>query len=224
MQENVLKYHIARIVLALILLFTLAACGGDDDDNDTAPTATTSTTDTTDDSATDTDTDTSPSIPTGTGNYAVSITGDVESALEGGTAVFTYFDGAGVTTESNEVYIFAGSVADEFEQITFSFPVDLEPGTYDLVSETDAILGGDESPVTASYEMFMSGETVAESTNVSFSENVGGTLTIDSIGDTISGSFEFTADAVDFAEDGSQTTQSITASGSFTDLDYVRED
>lgn len=201
--------YLSRVFMLLLLSVVLVACGGTTppatNDDDTSPAASGQT-----------------SSPLG-GSYSVNITGDDETSLEGGTIVFTYFDGAGITSESNELLIYAGSMSEELRQITISFSPDLGPGTYTMIDITANIAGDDARDVSASYSVFISDESIEEMQDYEYGQNLEGSFTIDSIGDTISGSFNFTADSIEFDDAGAEVRRSIRAEGSFSDVPFISD-
>jgi hypothetical protein len=90
------------------------------------------------------------------------------------------------------------------DALTFDFPADIQPGTYDIPNS----VGVDMSTINiwATY-----GTTDSVVANF---QSVSGTLTITAVGATFSGQFEFTA------ANPADTSQTITVTGSFADLPF----
>ncbi len=233
------------MTVILMMGLVLMGCGGSDSDGD-SPTLETSI-DTNDAAIGDTDNQTSDEItdeitdeaddqtsdetPVDAvsveglmgGDFTISVTGDSETTMQEGIIVYTYFDGAGITRETNELLIYEGSIPDEFRQVTIAFPVDLEPGTYPVSDLFAVMMDEDSDAVVVEYTEFVGAETIMDSLSYSYDQNVDGTVTVDSIGEAISGSFAFTAESIEFQDDGTQTVRSVSVNGSFNDVPYITE-
>ena len=111
----------------------------------------------------------------------------------------------------NELTFTEGSFGEEVRQLLISIPPGTEAGIYDFGNTLTDLL--DETAFLASY--FVDSPDVSES----YEQNIEGSLTLDSVdGDTISGSFDFTAQIIDFSDTGEEITQTITVAGEFADV------
>lgn len=148
-------------------------------------------TDNSDDTTTTTDSDSQASAE----GINVTVTGDAEVSIEDGTYISTTDDGI-------ILLVFMQSMATMTTAVTIDnlpYP-DSVPVIYDLVSE-----GG----ITGEFEFG----------NDPYAENVSGSITIDSFGETMSGTYSFTAEYT--PTDGE--TQSVSVEGSFTDVNVPEQ-
>ena len=163
-------------LLAIVGIFTLAACGGDDNNENTSNDATTTDTTTQDDSSASTNN-------SADAGFSATVSGATDATVSG--AGYFQCDDVG----DGELTIGAGfSMTDN---ILILFPQGTEPGTYDLTSDT-----GLDADFTATYV----GEDIM---TAMYEDNVTGTLTLDEIagatGEPVRGSFEFEASKDDGA-------------------------
>ena len=101
--------------------------------------------------------------------------------------------------------------------LTLMFASDLEAGEHPITGGAfDMML----APVAAEFTDAPLGEGIESADALQFNNSVEGTLTLDQAGDTISGHFEFTAQATRMV-DGVETVLSITAAGTFEDVELV---
>ncbi len=174
------RRHLQLFSSLVILLFVLAACGGEttsstgsssgDSDNPTAVPPT-------DEPTAETPPEDTPAqqAPPATSAVSYSVTGDSEVAGD-------YDDGAWIPPAlidgAYEIILHNGS--QEFAVILSGIPEDITPGTYTFATEPDT--GGISAQFTRDLL-----------DTLTFLSDVSGTLTISDVSDTISGSFEFTA-------------------------------
>lgn len=160
-------------LLALIGIFTLAACGGSDSDNDTTDSTTTDTTTQNNDTASSTD----------NAGFTATVTGATDATVSG----VGYFQ----CDDVGEGELTIGSGFSMTDNIFILFPQGTTPGTYNLT--TDDGLNGD-------YNAFFIGDDIL---TANYEQNVSGTLTLDEVasatGEPVRGSFEFEASTDDGA-------------------------
>lgn len=183
-----------RLMLMLGLFLALAACGGQAADPTTAP----PTADTTDPTA-------QPPALTGRG-FSMTFSGDVDATFPPGSATAELYD--------ETIELFLGTLA---QHVFFVLPADIGTGTHELEprNEMDPNQGAAvEVSVAVDPDDFTQGI-------IDYHAEISGTLTLESVGQTWSGSFEFTAvsEASDDAEAGM-----ITVSGRFNDLELLDQD
>jgi|GEM_PF-5640641 len=145
--------------------------------------------------------------------FSFTIEGEFTDEKDSGTIVYTYLQDTGRLPARNQLHI-ATSDATVSQQITFEFSPGIEIGQYTLIAPEDLVLSG----VSASYSrLVFDGAT---STVQPFIDNIGGTLTLTSVGEVLSGQFQFSADFTETSPEGEVDVQSITVTGSFEDVPY----
>jgi hypothetical protein len=134
-------------------------------------------------------------------NFSLSVSGYTEFTADEGTSSYSRQPDPTHYT----LVLFAGEL--EFSrQVTFEFGTEINPGTYDLTGGEDYI----EGEVIARY----SDSDSRTDMFIRFTDNLTGTLTLETVGQTISGSYEFTAETT--SEEGNTLTATVT--GVFTDV------
>jgi hypothetical protein len=202
-------WRFSRLVGVALLALLLAACGG----NDTQPGA-------------NGDEPASGQNASGTADdtFSVQVTGATEITMPPGNAYFLYYaadpvPGAGRTIPAYYHLLFERIVGGKLYQVNIDFDADTEPGTFALDGD---ILGLFDEPTAEFIEMELEGD-IMEREFFDYFENLQGTLTIDSLGDSASGSFEFTADAIEYTDDGG-TIRTVSVQGTFTNVPLIRDD
>lgn len=148
------------------------------------------------------------------GSFSAEISGDVNVTMPPGEARYAYVDEVDIDTfipAHNELLFFQFS-DDKLYQVSIEFGLEAQPGTYPF----EGAEVSEDISVAAMFSDYETGGEVIERDLIDYSENVTGTLTIDEIGATISGSYEFTAETT--TADGE--TRQITARGTFEDIPY----
>jgi hypothetical protein len=198
-----------RLILTTILMIVaLAACGGDEpapaapsNGEDAAPPAASS------------------------GNFSVEITRDVEVTMPPGRATYVHYP----TLEEDlfsipEHYelVFTHREGSVTYQVLIQFVPGLQPGTYAFDSDQ---FGMSYETASAEFDFLDTSGEVLEWSSLHFGPGSDGgpdgSLTLDSVGNTASGSFTFTADSVEFDDDGQEIRQSVTVTGTFSDLELI---
>lgn len=134
-------------------------------------------------------------------NFSLSVSGYTEFISEEGTSSYSRQPNPTHYT----LVLFAGEL--EFSrQVTFEFGTEITPGTYDLIGGEDYV----EGEVVARY----SDSDSRTDTFIRFTDALTGTLTLERVGQTVSGSYEFIAETT--SEEGNTLTATVT--GVFTDV------
>jgi len=199
-------YKTSSIILALLLIIAVAACGDDDDtttDDSQAPAA-----------------GVDQAASSGGGSaFSVTVTGAQEESYTQaeGSINYSVFDLSSTMDApvKNELIMFEGGLDPEvgLRQVSLLIPQETEAGTYDLQGSTAMFAEG-------TFAASFSANSGTESSE--YGQNVEGTFTLDSVDDdTISGSFEFTADSVDFNDAGETITETVEVSGEFSDVPLI---
>lgn len=189
-----------RITLYSMLLFLLAGCG----------------------SSIPTDSPGPSSQIIDSGSFTATVTGDFEITMPPGTILYTYtpaLPDLGLP-EKDSLLMTVGGAASDLKQIIFDLPTGLSAGTYPVTSIVEA---EDNAAVTAAFSVLVGSSEDSEPVAMEFNRDVYGTLTLSEVGETLNGSFEFSADAVRFEATGEEIRQTITAEGTFSDVPYFSE-
>lgn len=154
-----------------------------------------------------------PIILGGSGSFSFTIAGEFSDEKESGTIIYTYLPNSGNLPARNQLYI-ATSDATVSQQITFEFSPNIEIGQYPLIAPEDFVLHG----VSVAYSrLVFDGAT---SSVQPFIDNIEGTLTLTSVGEVLSGQFQFSADFTETSPEGEVDVQSIDVTGNFEDVSY----
>ena len=148
--------------------------------------------------------------------FQYTVSGDVSALVTQGNIVYNYVAPVGDVSARDKIFI-SSTDASASQQLSFEFSPGLAPDTYILTSPANWFPGS----VTAQY-LRLSADGENASRIQAYSQNVSGTLTLHSVGETVSGVFEFTADWVTGNDMGETVTRTVTLSGEFTDVPYSR--
>lgn len=121
------------------------------------------------------------------------------------------------TVEAHRLLVMSAERDGRLLELTLEFAPDLEADTYDIA-------GGAYDPMRApvSAELVdypVDGGRTAEDA-IHYNNGVDGSLTFDRVGDRVTGSFEFTAEAT-HTVDGTESVLSVTTAGTFDDIELV---
>lgn len=147
------------------------------------------------------DSPTAPAAQAVSRNYSIQISGDAEASIPPSLALAERY--------SNRYELSFGRLS---HFIFFNLPVDITTGTFELAVPDD--LAPFEN-LTVVVSIALDPDDLTKGAE-DYDAEVNGTLTLDSLGDTTSGSFEFTATYVD--DDNQEIRKTITVTGTFTDL------
>ena len=181
-------------MLALLAVFLLAACGGDGDNGDQSASN---------------DNDTPAPVAQTSRNYSIQISGDFEGSIPPGAAQAEFYPG--------RYELFFGDMS---HNLFFTLSEDVRTGTHAL--EASDIMASSQN-ATVEFSMAVNPESISEGME-DYDDEVTGTITLDTIGDTMSGSFEFAAVFVDTDDNQQETRKSVTVIGTFTDLAVQRNE
>lgn len=145
--------------------------------------------------------------------FTVAITGEYMAEINSGIVVYSLMPDVGTLPERNQLYI-ASTVNDATQQITFEFSPNTEARQYNLLPPDQYVPG----VITASYVRL--GFDGTETRIQTFTENVAGFLQLESVGDTLTGTFQFSADYTQRSATGEVDVQSVTLTGRFVDIPY----
>lgn len=147
------------------------------------------------------------------GEFSAAITGEYIAEIDSGTAVYSLLPETGNLPARNQLFI-ASTDGDASQQITFEFSPTLATGQYTLLPPQSYVPG----VVTASYVRL--GFDGTETRIQTFGENVDGTIRFDAVGDSISGTFQFSADYTQRSDSGEVDVQTVTITGRFEEIVY----
>jgi hypothetical protein len=160
-----------RLSGILMLMLVLAACGGNGGNNTDTPNTTAAT-----DTVADTTTQNDPSTGSDNVGFTATITGATEATVSGRG----YFQ----CDDIDDGELTLGAAFSMSDNVLIMFPAGVEPGTYDL--ETDTGMPGEFSAMYVGEDMM----------TATYEDNVSGTLTLEEIarasGETVRGNFQFT--------------------------------
>lgn len=150
------------------------------------------------------------------GNEAIfnfGVTGEFIEQTDTGTALYSFLPSTGDLPPRNQLY-FADSDETSSQELIFVFSTDIEAGQYNLIAPDNYFAGS----VTAAYSRlaFSDANTLIQS----FSENIVGILTLTSVGQTVSGQFQFTTDFTESSPEGEVDVQSVEVTGMFENIPY----
>ena len=174
-----------RLVLELLLLFLLAACGGA---AQTSPTT-----------APTTNATPVPATAATAGNPTIQVTGDVSATVVANNFYIAPVKADDSTTIGTMLYL----NQDDQRVLFIRFPWNAQPGAYQITQGFSDNYDG--TTATGNYIDQTSG------TMMQFAAT-GGTLTLDTTGNSYSGSYEFTAQ--------DESGKSITISGTFSAIPF----
>jgi hypothetical protein len=199
----------SRLIRVLALALLLAACGGNDAQPGDTGGAAAGSQDTT--GAADT-------------NFSVEVTGAAQITMPPGNAYFLYFPeepvaGAGRTIPAYYHLRFERIIGSRLYQVSIDFGADTQPGTYELTGDMFGLI---DAPAAEFSELEL-GDATTEESYFGYFENVQGTLTLDTVGASASGSFEFTADYVDFDDEGG-AVRTVSVQSAFTDVPLIDDE
>lgn len=141
--------------------------------------------------------------------FEFSVSGDIVAQTDTGTIVYNFIPAVGNLAAHDQLYL-ASNDASSSQQITFQFGIGITVGEYRLTVPQNFGLG----LVTAQYALLSDNGSGSELQV--FTEDVAGILILTTVGETLSGEFQFTAN--DTENDG--TRLQIDVSGSFIDIPY----
>lgn len=157
-----------------------------------------------------------PQIIPSTSTFQYTVSGDVSDAVTRGNIVYNYVAASGNVSARDKIFI-STSDADASQQLSFEFSPGLAADTYLLTSPANWFPGS----VTAQYlRLSADGDDAARIQ--SYSQNIDGTLTLNAVGETLSGVFEFSTEWITGNDAGETVTRTVSISGAFTDVPYSR--
>jgi hypothetical protein len=112
---------------------------------------------------------------------------------------------------SDRYELFLGEMS---HNLLFTLAEDITPGTYPL--ETPGIVVADQT-ATVSASIMVDPDDIMQGTE-DYDDEVTGTITLDALGATMSGSFEFNAVFVDTDDNQQEIRKSISVTGTFHGL------
>lgn len=138
-------------------------------------------------------------------NYQVVISGDAEAEIPPGSAQ------AELYADPPRYELFFGQMS---HNVFLVLAEDITAGTHDLEARDEL-----QSGQNATVEVAIAVEPGNLARGVEdYDDEIDGTITLDDIGDEVSGSFEFKAAFVDTDDSGQTIRKTVTVSGTFTDL------
>ena len=153
--------------------------------------------------------------------FTADISGDSSVEMPPGELVYrevseTTRDGT-ETTPHRTIWLTAQNEEREYT-LMLTFATDLEAGTHRI---TSGVFAGTQA-VAAEFTDIPAGGSAESADAIRYNDTVEGSLTLDQAGETISGHFEFTAEAT-VTVDGVEALASIMAAGAFTDVAMAGE-
>ena len=154
-----------------------------------------------------------PIILLGQGTFDFAVSGEFVAQFDTGTLLYNFLPSTNTVAARNQLYI-ASSDASSSQELSFEFSPDIEIGQYNLLTPENYFSGG----VSVSYTRLAFDGT---STRVqAFTENLNGFLILTSVGEVLSGQFQFTVDFVETSAEGEVDVQSVEVTGSFDNVPY----
>lgn len=147
------------------------------------------------------------------GEFDFAVSGEFVAQFDTGTLLYNYLPNSGGLPARNQLYI-AASDATASQQLSFEFTPDIQVGQYTLLTPENYFNGG----VSASYVRLAFDGTSTRTQ--AFTENLNGFLILSTVGEALSGQFQFTADFVETSPEGEVDIQSIEVTGSFENVPY----
>ncbi|MEO1646032.1 MAG: hypothetical protein AAFR67_12660 [Chloroflexota bacterium] len=145
--------------------------------------------------------------------FSVAVTGEYIAEINSGIVVYSLMPNVGTAPERNQLYI-ASTANDATQEITFEFSPTIEAGQYNLLSPDQYVPG----IVTASYIRL--GFDGTDTRIQTFAENVSGFIQLETVGDTLTGTFQFGAEYTQRSDAGEVDIQSVLVTGRFDDIAY----
>jgi hypothetical protein len=182
------------IFTGALLVLLLAACGGN---------ATSTPTTEQSDNAESTPTR---EARTGQQPFNITISGDAEGQIPPGSAQAEFY-----SSPNPHYELFFGDMS---HNVFFTLDDNITTGTHTLEVRDD--LAPDQN-ATVEVAIAIDEDDLARGAE-DYTDEIDGTITLDSIGETISGSFEFTAIYIDTDENDQEIRKTVNVQGTFTDL------
>ena len=154
----------------------------------------------------------------GIGTFSYTVSGDVSAIVTSGNIVYNYIPAAGSVSARDKIFM-STSDSEAVQSISFEFTPGLGIGDHLLTAPANWFPGS----VTGQYQRLAATEDGTTRIQ-SYSQNLSGSLTLQSVGLRINGTFEFTADWVTGNESGETVTRTVLISGQFNDVPYQRLD
>lgn len=159
-----------------------------------------------------------PQAVDGIGTFSYTVSGDVSAIVTRGNIVYNYIPAAGNVRARDKIFM-STSDSEAVQSISFEFTPGINIGNYLLTAPANWFPGS----VTGQYQRLAAIED--GSTRIqSYSQNLTGSLTLQTIGSYINGTFEFTADWVTGNDSGETVTRTVIISGQFNDVPYQHLD
>ena len=152
------------------------------------------------------------------GEFRFVVRGAFEAELDNGQIVYNYIPRAGNIFEHTQLYINASN-ATSTQQVTILLAPNLEAGDYSIRSGETYVPGF----VNASY-VRLGDDGFGNSGLLNFTDNVTGTLTVETNDGEISGRFLFSAEATRRSETGEEEVLEVQVVGEFRDVPLNRLD
>lgn len=154
-----------------------------------------------------------PTILSSQSEFDFAVSGEFVAQANTGTILYNYLPNTGGLPARNQLYI-ATSDATASQQLSFEFFPEIQVGQYNLLTPDNYYTGG----VSASYvRLVFDGSSTRTQ---AFVDNVVGILTLTSVGEALSGQFQFTADFVETSPEGEVDIQSVEVTGQFENVPY----
>ncbi|MGJ3240366.1 MAG: hypothetical protein ACFE0Q_16785 [Anaerolineae bacterium] len=150
------------------------------------------------------------------GTFDLAISGEFIAQWDQGTVVYNYLPNSGALPARNQLYI-AVSDTDASQQLSFEFPPEIATGQYPLVALADYEQSAGVIAVTFERLVF---DGVQSSQVDAFTEDIAGTLTLTTIGEAISGQFQFSVSHTETSDAGEIDVQTVEITGRFDDVPY----
>ena len=145
---------------------------------------------------------TAPTTSATSRNFEISISGDLETTITPGSGTAEFY------ADMGSYELFFGTMS---RSVFFVLAEDITAGTYPLEAYDD--MRTDQTAAVEVSALVDPDDITAGAEN--YNNGVEGTITLDEIADTISGSFEFTATSDD---SDANTTKTVTVTGTFSEL------
>ncbi|GAB5494555.1 MAG: hypothetical protein Phog2KO_47700 [Phototrophicaceae bacterium] len=147
------------------------------------------------------------------GTFDFAVSGEFVAQFDTGTLLYNYLPNTGGLSARNQLYI---STSDSIssQELSFEFSPDIPIGQYNLLTPENYFDGG----VSVSYTRLAFDGT---STRVqAFTDNLNGYLILTSVGEVLSGQFQFAVDFVETSPQGEVDVQSVEVTGRFDNVPY----
>jgi len=166
------------------------------------------------------DVDTGGVLSTEEVNFTVDVIGEVSLGMPPGEVAYTIVAEqqiGNVTLPEHYELAFWQDDGDTRYSVVILFPLELEPGTYDII--TGAMDPVDQGVAAQVWHGKISGP-LDRRERVDYNKRVEGTFTLDRAGEIIAGSFAFAAEALAPDAEGA-TPPTVNVAGTFTDIELT---